>query len=93
MRFSQAKIQALAEKIVAMLEEDREARLLESEDQLRLAAASAIVADLQEEDEIDEEVDRVMEQYQRQIDNEAMDVSLLRRKIKQQIAKKRGFEV
>lgn len=93
MRFSQAKIQALADKIVAMLEDDREARLLESADQLCLAAASAIAADLQEEDEIDDEVDRVMEQHQRQIDNEAMDVSLLRRKIKQQIAKKRGFEV
>ena len=93
MRFSPEKIHALAAKVVGMLEEDPGATFLQPVNQLELAAAGAISNDLKEEEELDEEVDRVMEKYQRQIEVERMDIGLLRRKIKLQIARERGFKV
>ena len=93
MRFSPDKVHALAEKVVLMLEEDDATELLQPANLVELGVAGAISADLAEEAEIDEEVDEVMEKYQRQIEGERMDIGLLRRKIKLQIARERGFKV
>ena len=93
MRFSQDKIHSLADQIVAMLREDLEAEFLAPENEIELAIASAIAADLREEDEIDAEVDEVLAEHEREIEVEGMDSKLLRAKIKRQIARKRGFKV
>ncbi len=93
MRLTQEKIHALAEKVVSMLKEEPDAELLQPENQIELAVAGAIAADLRDEDELDLEVDQVMEKYQRQIEIERMDIGLLRRKIKLQMARERGFKI
>lgn len=93
MRFSQDKIHSLADQIVDMLAEDPEAEFLAPENELRLAVAGAIAADLREEDEIEAEVDEVLAEHEREIELERMDAKLLRAKIKREIARKRGFKV
>lgn len=93
MRFSQDKIHSLAYQIVDMLSEDLEAEFLAPENELRLAVAGAIAADLREEEEIEAEVDEVLAEHEREIEMERMDSKLLRAKIKRQIARKRGFKI
>ena len=93
MRFTQNKIHALAEKIIDTLAEDAEAKFLAPRAELELAVAGAIAGDLHEEEEIEEEVDTVVQQYRLQIENEGMDEAVLRRKIKNEIARKRGFKL
>jgi hypothetical protein len=93
MRFTQNKIHSLAAQVVDMLESDPEATLLAPGNEVELAVAGAIAADLREEDEIDEEVDAVLDEHEREIEIEGLDAKLLRAKIKRQIARKRGFKV
>ena len=76
-----------------MLEEDLEAEFLAPRNEIELAVAGAISADMREEIEIDEEVERTLEEYRYQIENQGMDATLLQRKIKQEIARKRGFKL
>lgn len=93
MRFSRDKIFSIAEKVVDMLDADPEATLLTNRQDAVNAVAGAIFEDLEEEDDIDAEVDRMLEEHQLQIDRENMDAELIRRKFKDQIARKRGFKV
>jgi len=93
MRLTRNKVHSLAEKIVAMLDEDPEAEYLTSRPDVESAIAGAILADLEEEEEIDGEVEEMLSEYQRQIEGQGMDAELLRRKFKDQLAKKRGFVV
>ena len=91
LRFTHDKIRSIAAKVVDMLENDPDATFLKPPRELEFAVAGALMADLEEEDEIDEEVERMLEQYQHEIDTERMDVELVRRRFKVQIAKKHGF--
>ncbi len=93
MRFSWDKVHAISEKIVDMLENDGEVTIHTSPREMESAVAGAINADLLEEDEIDAEVEGMLEQYRSEIDRGGMDVELIRRRFKDQIAKKRGFVV
>jgi hypothetical protein len=93
MRFSRDKVFSIAEKIVAMLDADPDATLLTTDQEVVNAVAGAIFGDLEEEDDIDAEVERMLEEHQLQIDRENMDAELIRRKFKDQIARKRGFKI
>lgn len=93
MRFSHSKVHELAERIVAMLESDEDATLLAPRAEVEQAVAGAISTDLRAEDEIDEEVEQMLEQYRHQIENEGLDATLLQRKIKHEVARKRGFSL
>lgn len=91
MRMRPDKIQDLASKVVEMLREDPRVELLATENAIRVAVGSAIRDDLQEEDEIDLEVEKLLSRHAREIEKEDMDLSELRLKFKKQIAKQRGF--
>jgi len=91
MRMRPEKIQDLASKVVEMLREDPRVELLASENAIRVAVGSAIRDDLQEEDEIDHEVEKLLSRHAREIEKEDMDLIELRLKFKKQIAKQRGF--
>jgi len=93
MRFSRDKVFSIAEKVIDMLDADPDATLLTPRQDAVNAVAGAIFEDLEEEDDIDAEVDRMLEEHQLQIDRENMDAELIRRKFKDQIARKRGFKV
>lgn len=91
MRFSTNKVRDLARQILEMLRKDGQVDFLAGEDAIRVAIGSAILDDLEEEDEIDREVDRLLREHAAAIDEADMDVVALRRKFKGEIARKRGF--
>lgn len=91
MRLSERKIKYLAGKITAWLEERRDVELLDRPPVVELAIARAISQELRLEDDLDDEVERVLKSYQNQIRGQNMDLSLLRLKIKAQLAKEKGI--
>ena len=93
MRFGSQKVHDLARQILVLLREDGGVAFVEPEDAVRVAIGSAILDDLEEEDEIEREVDRLLQEHADAIDREDMDVSALRKRFKGEIARKRGFIV
>lgn len=91
MRLKQDKVHDLAHKIVDMLREHPEIHLESGEDALRIAIGSVILDDLEEEADIDREVDALLAQHSRQMQQADMDPHEMRTKFKRQIAKQRGF--
>jgi len=93
MRLSEDKIRRIAERVV---DELAERGLVSYTDRMPAARAArvkviydVIVADLQSEAEIDAEVDRILATYSRTLKPVEQDV--LRRKHKEEVARKRGF--
>ena len=91
MRFGPDKVHDLARQILLLLGEDPGVTFLASEDAVRVAIGSAILDDLEEEDEIEREVDDLLREHSAAIDQEDMDVGSLRKRFKGEIARKRGF--
>ncbi len=91
MRMSQEKVKDLAAQIVKMLDEHPGVTLQEREEALRVAVGSVILDDLEEEDDIDREVDALLNEHAREIDSQSMDHETLRRKFRDEIARRRGF--
>ena len=58
---------------------------------VELAVARAVTLELKIEDELDDEVERVLADYQNQIRGQNMDMMLLRQKIKSQLAREKGI--
>jgi hypothetical protein len=90
-RLSERKIKYLAGKITAWLQGRNDVELLDRASVVELAVARAISQELHLEDELDDEVERVLKTYQTQIRGQNMDLSLLRLKIKAQLAKEKGI--
>ena len=91
MRLSPNKIEYLSEKLVKLMREKEGIFITGEEDELARIIGWEFTEYLQIEDEIDEEVDKVLEQYERQIAAGDMDQAVLRRKLKSEIARKRGY--
>lgn len=88
---SPEKVKDLAAQIVRMIDENPRLHLNERAEAVQVAVGSAILDDLREEDEIDAEVDDLLKQHEADIDRESMDHEMLRKKFREQIARKRGF--
>ena len=91
MRLSSRKIEYLSEKLVRLMRERDGIFITGDEVELERIIGWEIEEYLKIEEEIDDEVDGVLEQYERQIMSGDMDQSLLRRKLKAELAKKRGY--
>jgi hypothetical protein len=91
MRLSSAKIEYLAEKMTKIMREREDIGFNVPEDELVRIIEWEFVEELKIEDEIDDEVDEMLEQYENQIMRQDMDHSLLRRKLKMELARKRGY--
>jgi len=91
MRLSPNKIEYLSEKIVRLMREKEGIFIPGDEDELARVIGWEIEEYLKIEEEIDDEVDQVLEQYERQIMTNDMDQSVLRRKLKSELARKRGY--
>ena len=91
MRLSDRKIESLAEKIVRWLEAQSDVELLASRD----AVLGALVEEFQEEKalerQLDEEVERILQQNESRIRQEGVDSWVMRKKIRQQLARERGI--
>ena len=91
MRLSPRKIDYLAEKLVRIMRERNDISFNIPEDELQRILAWEFTEELQVEDEIDDEVDKLLDQYERQIQHQDLDQMVLRRKLKSELARKRGY--
>lgn len=91
MRIRPDKIHDLAAQVVAMMAAHPAVELVAPPDAVRVAVGSSIQSNLEAEEEIDREVDALMREHARQIDQQDMDADSLRHRFKQQIARQRGF--
>ena len=90
MRMSPEKVKDLAASIVAMMKEHPGVTLNQEEAAVRVAVGGVILDDLEEEDDIDREVDTLLRQHAADIDRGDLDVEVLRRKFRSEIARRRG---
>jgi hypothetical protein len=88
---SQEKVKDLAGQVLEMLVAHPQVHLSAKPEAVRVAIGSVILDDLREEDAIDAEAEELLRQHASEIDGQQLDVELLRRKFRQQIARKRGF--
>ena len=91
MRLSPRKIEYLTEKLVGLMREREGIFITGDEEELARIIGWEIEEYLKIEEEIDDEVDAVLDQYERQIMSGDMDQNVLRRKLKAELAKKRGY--
>jgi|SoiMethySBSTD1v2_1073268.scaffolds.fasta_scaffold107544_5 hypothetical protein len=91
MRLSDRKIDSLADKILHWLQDNQDVQCLAGPEVLR----TAIVEEFREEKELerrlDEEVDRIMTQNETRMRHEGIDNWVMRKKIRQQLARERGI--
>lgn len=90
MRMSPEKVKHLAAGIVAMMKDHPGITLREDEAALRVVVGGVILDDLEEEDDIDREVDDLLRQHAADIDRGDLDVEVLRKKFRSEIARRRG---
>lgn len=91
MRLSPTKIEYLADRIVTMMQEDGKIHLTSHVETVWKTVADSIFANMREDEAIEEEVDKLIEQHRGEIRTMEMDVGDLRRKFKREVARKRGF--
>lgn len=91
MRLSPTKIEYLADRIVTMMQEDGKIHLTSHVETVWKTVADSIFANMREEEAIEDEVDKLIEQHRGEIRTMEMDVGDLRRKFKREVARKRGF--
>jgi hypothetical protein len=91
MRLRQDKIHDLARQILELLRRETEVTLTAGEDAVRVAVGSAILDNLEEEDEIDREVEEILRRHADEIEKGDMDLGRLRQKFKTEVARRRGF--
>jgi hypothetical protein len=87
---SPEKVKDLADQIVAMMAAHAQVHLNEDANALKVAIGGVILDDLEEEDDIDREVDELVRKHARDIDEGDIDVDLLRKKFRSEIARRRG---
>lgn len=91
MRLSERKIRYLSERIVTWMERRGDVEFVGRPEIVELAVARAVTLELKIEDDLDDEVERVLADYQNQIRGQNMDMMLLRQKIKSQLAREKGI--
>ena len=91
MRFSDRKMESLAGKLVKWLEQQTDVELLAAPDAVR----DALIAEFQDERDLerklDDDVDKILEQNESRMRNEGVDTWIMRKKVRQQLARERGL--
>jgi len=91
MRLSPRKIEYLAAKLVRIMRDRQDVAFKIPEEELERIIAWEFTDELQVEDEIDAEVNELLEGYEQQILHQDLDQTVLRRKLKAELARKRGY--
>ncbi len=91
MRISPRKIEYLADRILAMVQDHALIHLASNVETVWKTVADTIFANMREEEEIDGEVEALLAKHKGEIQGLEMDVADLRRKFKREVARKRGF--
>lgn len=91
MRLSPNKIEYLSETVLEMIEKDPQIHIQTNSDLVYRVIVDHLYADIKAEDDIDDEVEELLEQYRGKVNAMDIDVGALRTKMKREIAKKHGF--
>ena len=89
MRLKPEKVEDLCRQIVAVLKSDARVKMSVPGEQVELAIRKILLDDLQREDELMQEVDRIMASHRGQIAGKNIDVQIMRRKIRDQLVRQR----
>ena len=90
-RLSERKIRYLSARMARWLEDRPDVKLLDRLEIVELAIARGFAEELRLEDDLDDEVEKVLKEHQASIRGQNMDLTLLRQKIKAQLAREKGF--
>jgi hypothetical protein len=91
MRLRPEKVHDLADQILQMMDSHPKIHPQAGHDALRVAISSVITDDLREEEDIEAEVDELVAQNAKLMDQQGIDPFTMRQKFKREIAKRRGF--
>lgn len=91
MRLSNRKIEHLGKRILKLMQEDPRIHPAGNTDLVLRAIEDALADNMLAEDEIDQEVERLLAQNVNEIRAMEMDVGALRTKMKRELARKRKF--
>src|SRR5262245_42444489 len=91
MRFSDRKLESLAEKMMRWIESQPDVQLLEPRDRVRDALVAELQAERDVERKLDEEVEKILEQNESRMRSEGVDPWVMRKKVRQQLARDRGI--
>jgi len=89
MRLSERKIQALADKLVRWLETQPDIELLGEREAIRDAFVATFEAERDLERKLDDDVDRILQENESRMKFEGVDPWVMRKKIRQQLARER----
>jgi len=90
-RLSSRKVEYLSGKILKLLQDNRNMHLVTHPDLAQRAVADVIWANLRAEEELEDEVERLLDAHRGEIQGQEMDLTVLRQKMKRELARKRGF--
>ncbi len=91
MRLSKHKIEHLSDKILKMLQDHPRMHPSDNVDLVTRAVDDAIYENMKAEEEIDDEVEKLVFANKNEISAMDMDVGALRSQMKREICRKRGF--
>jgi len=91
MRLSDRKIDSLASKIVRWMESNPDIELLGSVDAIRAGIIDEFMQEKERERQLDDEVDRILQQNESRMRLEGVDSWVMRKKIRQELARQRGI--
>lgn len=91
MRLSNRKIEHLGKRILKLMQEDPRLHPAGNTDLVLRAIEDAMVDNMRTEDEIDQEVEKLLAENVNEIRAMEMDVGALRAKMKRELARKKRF--
>jgi hypothetical protein len=91
MRISDKKIDRIAKKLLELIEKDKNLKLLVDSTTIEAQIKAIIIEDLKEEDLIEDEAKKILDQHANIISGQNIDYLALLNKTKRQIAKQKGF--
>ena len=93
MRLTDDKVHALATKLTRMLNEHPKVTLKADVEQIAMRVRAVMIADLQREDALDQEVKTLLEQHLRGVNRASIDYEELFRKAKAQVIRERKLVI
>jgi hypothetical protein len=91
MRLSDRKIESLAEKLVRWMEAQPDVEILTTRQDVLAAIVDEFQREKTVERDLDEEVDRILQQNEARMRQEGVDSWVMRKKIRQQLAREKGI--
>lgn len=88
-RLKPEKVEDLCRQIVAALKSDARVKMPAPAEQVELAIRKILLDDLQAEDDLMQEVDRILQAHRGQIAGKNIDVQIMRRKVRDQLMRQR----